>query len=63
LLRWWQTEHEILAAVVDRIPEERLVTECVVGDNEPVTLRFLIEDYLAHQRWHFAQLTSGTASE
>jgi hypothetical protein len=63
LLRWWQTEHEILAAVVDRISEERLVTECVVGDNEPVTLRFLIEDYLAHQRWHFAQLTSGTASE
>jgi hypothetical protein len=23
LLRWWQAEHEILAAVVDRIPEER----------------------------------------
>jgi hypothetical protein len=24
LLRWWEVEHEILAAVVDRIPEERL---------------------------------------
>ena len=57
LLRWWQAEHEILAAVVDRIPEERLGAECAVGDDAPVTLRFLIEDYLKHQRWHFAQMT------
>jgi hypothetical protein len=63
LLRWWQTEHEILAAVVDRIPQERLEAECVVGDDAPVTLRFLIEDYLTHQRWHFAQLTHGDAAE
>jgi hypothetical protein len=56
LLRWWQAEHEILAAVVDRIPEDRLEATCIVGDHEPVTLRFLIEDYLAHQRGHFAQL-------
>ena len=59
LVRWWQVEHEILAAVVDRIPKERLGVECVVGDDAPVTLRFLIEDYLEHQRWHFAQLTGG----
>jgi hypothetical protein len=63
MLRWWQTEHEILAAVVDRIPEGRLDAECVIGDHEPVTLRFLIEDYLAHQRWHFAQLTNGAETE
>ncbi len=63
LLRWWQTEHEILAAVVDRIPEERLGAECAVGDDAPVTLRFLIEDYLAHQRWHFAQMTGKGAVE
>ena len=61
LLRWWQIEHEILAAVVDRIPEERLGAECVVGDDAPVTLGFLIEDYLRHQHWHFGQMTSGAA--
>lgn len=55
LLQWWQVEHEILAAVVDRIPEERLEAKCVVGNDEPVTLKFLIEDYLRHQRWHLAQ--------
>jgi hypothetical protein len=58
LLRWWQTEHEILADVVDRIPEQRLEAKCVVGDDAPVTLRFLIEDYLRHQRGHFAQLAA-----
>ena len=59
LLDWWRTEHAILAAVVDRIPKDRLGVECVVGDNAPVTLRFLIEDYIAHQQWHFAQLMVG----
>jgi hypothetical protein len=60
LLRWWQVEHEILAAVVDGIPEDRLETPCVVGDDPPVSLRFLIEDYLAHQHWHLRQLKAGT---
>ena len=63
LVRWWTVEHEILAAVVERVPEERLDAECVVGGGTPVTLRFLIEDYVAHQRWHFKQLTSGNSNE
>ena len=63
LLLWWQVEHEILAAVVDNIPEDRLEASCVVGDNAPVTLRFLIEDYLAHQRWHLAQFTAHLPAE
>jgi len=58
LLRWWQAEHELLASLVDAIPEERLQTICIVGDNEPVTLSFLIEDYVAHQRHHLAQLVA-----
>jgi hypothetical protein len=62
LLRWWRTEHEILAAVVDRIPEDRLAARCTVGSDKPVTLRFLIEDYIAHQKHHFAQLTASTGA-
>jgi hypothetical protein len=56
LLRWWQAEHDILMAVVDRILEEQLEASCVVGEDAPVTLRFLIVDYLHHQRWHLKQL-------
>lgn len=56
LLGWWQAEHEILIALVDRIPQERLESFCQVGDDAPVTLRFLIEDYVRHQQHHFRQL-------
>ena len=58
LLHWWEVEHEILAALVDHIPEERLSVLYTVGENDPVTLRFLIEDYPRHQHWHLAQLTA-----
>jgi len=58
LLLWWSAEHEILMAVVDRIPDERLGAWCRVGEDEPVPLGFLIEDYLRHQRHHLAQIAS-----
>jgi DinB superfamily len=56
LLRWWQMYHEILQAVVERIPAENLTAPCRVGDNESVTLRFLITDYIEHQQHHLKQL-------
>jgi len=62
LLRWWQAENEILAAVVDRIAEDRLGATCIVGDDAPVTLRFLIEDYLTHHRHHIAQIAAGAGA-
>jgi hypothetical protein len=61
LLCWWSTQHEILAAVVDNIHPERLEASCVVGNDAPVTLRFLIEDYVAHQKWHLDQIRSDAA--
>jgi hypothetical protein len=62
LLGWWKAEHEILAAVVDCVPEGRLEARCVVGDDAPVTLRFLIEDYVSHQRWHLSQIVKGATA-
>ena len=46
----------------DRLPEEKFGIECVVGEDPPVSLRFLIEDYPARQRWHFAQLAAAPAA-
>jgi hypothetical protein len=60
LLLWWSAEHQILMAVVERVTEDRLGAMCRVGDDEPVTFRFLIEDYVRHQKHHLAQITSGT---
>jgi hypothetical protein len=63
LLHWWEVQHQVLAAVVDEIPEERLGARCVIGEDAPVTLRFLIEDYITHQRWHLGQIASGAAGK
>jgi hypothetical protein len=62
LLEWWQTENQILAAVVENIPADALDARCTVGENAPVSLRFLIEDYLAHHRGHLVQILSGTTT-
>jgi hypothetical protein len=58
LLRWWQMHHEVLAAVVDEVEDSRLGAVCVVGEDAPVTLRYLIEDYVEHQKWHLTQIAA-----
>jgi len=59
LLRWWDVEHEILVSIVGGIPENRLENPCTVGEDAQVTLRFLIEDYVRHQKWHLEQISTG----
>jgi len=59
LLAWWSALHEILSAVVERIPEGRLETVCFVEGDPPTTLRFRIEDYIAHLQHHLHQMTQG----
>jgi hypothetical protein len=52
IVDFWKRYNEFLVGLVKRIPEERLQTLCVVGDSSPVTLQFLIEDYVAHMQHH-----------
>jgi len=58
LVEWWKVEHDILMALVERIPEEQLKAMCTVGNDAPVTLRYLIEDYTRHQFHHFEQINA-----
>jgi hypothetical protein len=48
----WRQHNELLLRLVKRIPEERLTTPCRIGAADPVTLRFLIEDYVLHMQHH-----------
>ena len=41
-----------LAAVIERVPDERFSAECRIGDAQPVTLEFLIDDYILHMQHH-----------
>lgn len=52
LVDFWERYNRLLVELVARIPEERLATRCVVGQSAPVTLGFLIEDYIAHMQHH-----------
>lgn len=48
----WHAYNTLIAELVRRIPEERLPTPCQIGDGAPVTLGFLIEDYVVHMQHH-----------
>jgi len=56
LLDLWKLYNAQLVHVIDRIPAEKRSTICRIGLNAPVTLEFLVEDYLVHMRHHFKQL-------
>jgi len=56
LLNQWRKQNGLLARVVRRIPESRLDAPCRVGGGEPVTLAFLIGDYLRHLAHHVEQI-------
>ncbi len=56
LLEHWRSRNELLANLVERIPDAALTANCRIGNNDPVTLQFLIEDYLDHLEHHVGQI-------
>ena len=56
LVDLWRLYNRHLAHVVSLISEEKLAVMCVIGTNEPVSLGYLIEDYLVHMRHHLQEL-------
>ena len=56
LLSFWQSYNQHLAHVIANISAEKLSHLVRVGDGETVTLKFLIEDYVAHLRQHLQQI-------
>ena len=52
LVDFWQRYNAFLVQVVRRIPETALDKTCFVGDHPPMTLQFLIEDYVHHMQHH-----------
>jgi hypothetical protein len=56
LVELWRLYNCHLAHVIRRIPAEKLAVPCVIGSDEPVTLGYLVEDYLIHLRQHLHEL-------
>jgi len=56
LVGLWSEYNRYLAHVITRFPSSKLDTACRIGADEPVTLRFLAEDYLKHMLHHLGQI-------
>jgi hypothetical protein len=56
IVNFWFEYNRLLTALVDNIAEERLSTKCFLGSDPPVTLGFVIEDYVRHMQHHIDQL-------
>lgn len=67
LLPLWRTFNLHIAHLIRRIPDDKLAVICHIGDYEPATLQWLVEDYVVHMRHHLKKVdemleTMGPAS-
>lgn len=56
LVSLWASYNRYLAYVIGQLPEDKLEMSCTIGNGEPVTLRFVAEDYTEHLLHHLGQL-------
>ena len=56
LVTLWTNYNLYLAHVIAHLPASQLEARCRIGEDEPVTLRFLAEDYLKHLLHHLGQI-------
>lgn len=51
----WIAFNTQVANAIEAVPAAKLATRCVIDAGEPVTLEFLMRDYLRHLRHHLSQ--------
>jgi hypothetical protein len=56
LITLWTNYNLYLAHVIAKLPADKLEAQCRIGEDAPVTLRFLAEDYLTHLLHHLGQI-------
>ena len=52
----WANYNRYLAHIIARLPAQKLDTVCRIGRNDPVTLAFLVDDYIVHLEHHLKQI-------
>ena len=60
LVALWSSYNLYLAHVIAHLPADKLAAPCRIGEDDPVTLRFLAEDYLTHLLHHLSQIGATT---
>jgi hypothetical protein len=61
LVTLWFQYNALLAALVERIPHDRLSAMCTIGDGNPASLGFVIGDYVRHMQHHIDHILAREA--
>jgi len=56
LVQFWKSYNVHLLHTISSIPERSLGNFCIIGDGKPVTLEFVIQDYVRHLKHHLDQI-------
>jgi len=56
LVAAWHAHNAVLVPLLAALPAAKLETPCRVGGDPPVTLGFLVEDYVLHMRHHLDRI-------
>jgi len=56
LIRFWNEINQQLCHVIEHLPAEAKLNRCNIGKEEPVTLEFVVKDYLRHMQHHIDQI-------
>jgi hypothetical protein len=60
LIQFWTLYNKHLLHILQHIPEENLERKCNTGEPAPVSLQWLIEDYVKHLEHHLHQIVQYT---
>jgi hypothetical protein len=61
LVELWSAYNRHLSDLIERLPRDELSSFCNIGREEPVTLEFVVQDYLRHLQHHMDDiLNKGT---
>ena len=52
----WASYNRYLIHIVAHLPDQKLKTVCRIGEHPPVTLKFIVDDYIVHLEHHLRQI-------
>jgi hypothetical protein len=56
LISFWSAYNSHLCHIIECIPEDAESSPCNIGKEEPVTLEFVVKDYLRHLQHHLKDM-------
>jgi hypothetical protein len=56
MIELWRTLNQQLLAAAEAAPDPAWSRTCTIADSQPLTLKFVIEDYIAHMLHHLRHI-------